>query len=300
MKKPLSVLILCLGIFQFAIKASAQVSLSVGISVHTAPPAIPVYTQPPCPTPGYLWTPGYWYYGPTGYYWVPGVWIAPPSPGLLWTPGYWGFTGGIYRWHAGYWGAHVGFYGGINYGFGYGGVGYGGGAWAGNVFRYNTSVTNVNTTVIHNTYIDKTVINNNNVVVNRNSFNGTGGVTAQPTQQERSYENQRHVSATSLQQSHETNAGSNRNQLASSNGGHPRTMAMDGVNGQRFNQQGQVAAHHVAPGQPRPQNMDQNNGRGRAAGRPAPNAQEQQSINRMQRGENRPAHEQRHNEHTRR
>ena len=26
--------------------------------------------------------------------------------------------------NAGYWGPHVGFYGGINYGYGYGGVGY--------------------------------------------------------------------------------------------------------------------------------------------------------------------------------
>ena len=26
-------------------------------------------------------------------------------------------------WHAGYWGPHVGFYGGVNYGYGYGGVG---------------------------------------------------------------------------------------------------------------------------------------------------------------------------------
>jgi hypothetical protein len=40
--------------------AKAQIAVGVGISVHVAPPAIPVYVQPPCPVEGYLWTPGYW------------------------------------------------------------------------------------------------------------------------------------------------------------------------------------------------------------------------------------------------
>src|ERR1700744_5898016 len=118
----------------------AQVSGGVGLSIRLAPPALPVYTQPPCPVDGYLWTPGYWSYGPDGYYWVPGVWVAPPRVGVLGTPGYWGFEGGAYAWHAGYWGPPVGFYGGINYGFGYGGVGFVGGSWFGGGFRYNTAV----------------------------------------------------------------------------------------------------------------------------------------------------------------
>src|SRR5580698_105131 len=133
--------------------ASAQIS--VGISVHVGPPALPVYTQPPCPTEGYLWTPGYWGWRTEGYYWVPGVWVAPPRVGVFWTPGYWGFAGGLYGWHAGYWGPHVGFYGGINYGYGYGGVGFFGGRWVGGGFRYNTAVMNVNTTIVHNTYVDR-------------------------------------------------------------------------------------------------------------------------------------------------
>ncbi len=115
----------------------------VNVSITVAPPALPIYAQPACPTEGYLWTPGYWAYGPAGYFWVPGVWVAPPQLGFLWTPGYWGFASGIYRWHAGYWGPHVGFYGGINYGFGYGGVGFYGGRWEGGVFRYNTAVWRV-------------------------------------------------------------------------------------------------------------------------------------------------------------
>jgi len=87
------------------------------------PPPLPEYSQPDCPGDGYLWTPGYWSYAPQGYYWVPGVWARPPETAFLWTPGYWGFVGGSYRYHYGYWGPHIGFYGGINYGFGYVGVG---------------------------------------------------------------------------------------------------------------------------------------------------------------------------------
>src|SRR6202007_1231013 len=86
----------------------------VSVSVTIAPPELPVYAQPLCPGEGYIWTPGYWAYGPEGYYWVPGVWVQPPMVGVLWTPGYWGFVGGVYRWNAGYWGPHVGFYGGVN------------------------------------------------------------------------------------------------------------------------------------------------------------------------------------------
>ena len=66
-----------------------------------------------------MWTPGYWAWGNDGYYWVPGTWVPAPAVGLLWTPGYWGWSGGYYRWNVCYWGPHVGFYGGVNYGFGY-------------------------------------------------------------------------------------------------------------------------------------------------------------------------------------
>src|ERR1700733_8947635 len=173
-----------------AIPALSHAQVGVGVAITVAPPPLPVYVQPPCPTAGYLWTPGYWGYGPGGYYWVPGVWVSPPRIGLLWTPGYWGFSGGIYAWHGGYWGPHVGFYGGVNYGFGYGGFGFVGGGWAGGVFRYNTAVVNVNTAVIRNVYVDRTVINNR--VVSRASFNGPGGVMAQPRPEERAWEHEQH------------------------------------------------------------------------------------------------------------
>ncbi|WP_446743389.1 YXWGXW repeat-containing protein [Silvibacterium acidisoli] len=240
----------CLNLFLallfFAAPIACAAQAAIGVSIRIAPPALPVYTQPPCPTPGYLWTPGYWAYATSGYYWVPGVWVAPPHPGLLWTPPYWGLAGGVYAFHAGYWGPHVGFYGGINYGFGYGGIGFAGGAWAGSVFRYNTAVVNVNTTVIHDTYVNRTVINN--TVVNRTSFNGPGGVAVQPNVQERMAMNEQHFQPTANQFSHQQTASQDRSQWASSNGGRPGTTAMNSVNGARFNQQGRIA-QGVASGQ---------------------------------------------------
>src|ERR1700730_18232975 len=99
------------------------------VSVAIAPPLLPIYSQPLCPGAGYIWEPGYWAYGDYGYYWVPGTWELAPFIGALWTPGYWGLGNGVYVWNDGYWGPHVGFYGGINYGFGYIGTGYVGGYW---------------------------------------------------------------------------------------------------------------------------------------------------------------------------
>src|SRR5579863_2232118 len=151
----------------------------VEVRATEAPPPLPDYEQPPCPEDGYLWTPGYWAWGGGGYYWVPGTWVQPPQVGVLWTPGYWGFVGGVYLFHAGYWGPHVGFYGGVNYGFGYTGSGYEGGYWNNGAFFYNRYVNNIGNNVNITNVYNKTVVNNiNNSTV---SYNGPGGVTARPT-----------------------------------------------------------------------------------------------------------------------
>src|ERR1700761_3724038 len=103
--------------FALATTAVPQAATAgVFVSVNVAPPALPIYAQPPCPGDGYIWTPGYWAYGDAGYYWVDGAWVYPPYVGGLWTPGYWGWGGGGYFWHAGYWGRSIGYHGGINYG----------------------------------------------------------------------------------------------------------------------------------------------------------------------------------------
>lgn len=204
--------------------AASNAQIAIGISVRIGPPVLPVYVQPVCPAPGYIWTPGYWAYGDDGYYWVPGTWVLAPEPGFLWTPGYWGFGDDLYIWHAGYWGPHVGFYGGINYGYGYTGVGFWGGEWRGREFVYNRAVTNVNVTVIHNTY-NRTVINNN-TTINRVSFNGgNGGTTARATGEEMKAEREHHVTATQEQMRHEHAASTNREQFASVNHGRPAVAA---------------------------------------------------------------------------
>jgi YXWGXW repeat-containing protein len=200
----------------------ASAFAGVFVQVTVGPPALPVYAQPPCPGDGYIWTPGYWAYGPDGYYWVPGTWVLAPEPGLLWTPGYWGWSAGFYVWHPGYWGPHVGFYGGINYGFGYLGVGYAGGYWEGRNFYYNRTVNNINITNVH--IYNKTVINN--VTVNRVSYNGGhGGVMARPSHDEMRWEHERHFEATGMQREHEHGAAGNRELLASVNHGKPSVAA---------------------------------------------------------------------------
>jgi hypothetical protein len=205
----------------FAAPSFAQ----IGISVSFGPPALPVYEQPACPGDGYLWTPGYWGYADSdGYYWVPGTWIEAPQPGYLWTPGYWGWGGNAFLFHTGYWGPQIGFYGGINYGYGYTGRGYEGGRWDNGHFFYNREVNNVNVTVVHNNVYSKTVINN--TTINRVSYNGgNGGVEARATSQEESAERGRHVGPVAAQTQHVEAARNNPELRASANQGRPPIAA---------------------------------------------------------------------------
>jgi len=208
----------------------ASVFAEVGISINIAPPVLPVVEQPPCPVEGYIWTPGYWAWGAGGYYLVPGVWVAPPSVGLLWTPPWWGWNNGVYVFNEGYWGPTVGFYGGINYGYGYFGDGYWGGRWEGNVFRYNTAVTRVNTTVVHNTFVDRSVVSRQ-VNASHASFNGSNGVKAEPTAEQRAAaENAQKTPPTSQQLARQEAASKDRNLQASVNHGHPNAEAIKSFN----------------------------------------------------------------------
>jgi WXXGXW repeat (2 copies) len=211
------------GLALAAIPMASFAFVSVGISITVAPPALPVYVQPPCPAVGYIWTPGYWAYGDDDYYWVPGTWVLAPTPGFLWTPGYWGWGNGIYAWHEGYWGPHVGFYGGVNYGYGYGGVGFEGGYWRGGAFYYNRSVANLGGVHVTNVY-NKTVVNNVNVT--RVSYNGgEGGLRSRPTSHELAAEHDHHVAFTPMQRNQEHAAFTNHDLRASVNQGKPRIAA---------------------------------------------------------------------------
>jgi hypothetical protein len=225
-----------LALLILAIPASSLAGVFVSVTI--APPLLPVYAQPPCPGDGYIWTPGYWAWGPDGYYWVPGTWVMPPAVGLLWTPGYWGWSEGVYIWHAGYWGPHIGFYGGVNYGFGYFGTGYTGGYWRGRTFFYNRSVNNVRITNVH--IYNRTVINN--VTVNRVSYHGgPGGINARATRAQVIAARQHHFAPTHMQLQHEHGAASNRAFLASENHGRPPVAAT--ARPGEFHGRGVVASH---------------------------------------------------------
>jgi hypothetical protein len=237
-------LVRTLALLLFAAIAGVSEASAQLVSITIAPPVLPVYEQPPIPGPGYIWTPGYWAWGDDGYYWVPGTWVLPPAVGLLWTPGYWGWRDGIYVWNAGYWGPHIGFYGGINYGFGYTGVGYAGGFWRGGVFQYNRTVNNFGGVHITNAY-SKTVINNTNVT--NVSFNGgAGGTNAKATPQELAAANEQHMPPTQAQTQHQNLASTNPAMHASNNGGHPQVAATSHAG--QFNGPGVVGAKTAATG----------------------------------------------------
>jgi hypothetical protein len=196
----------------------------IGIRVAIGPPVLPFYDQSICPGDGYLWTPGYWAYDDSisDYYWVPGTWVMAPEEGYLWTPGYWGWGEGGYFFNDGYWGPEVGFYGGIDYGFGYWGGGYGGGRWDHGHFFYNSSVNNLSGGSFHNVYNERIEVNNGSRV----SFNGgSGGVNAHPTSQQEAATNQRHIPAVAAQTEHAQAARANPAQRAGVNHGSPAIAA---------------------------------------------------------------------------
>ena len=221
----------------------AQVDADLDVRVDVEPPPLPVYDQPQIPGDGYLWVPGYWAWDDdTGYYWVPGTWVLPPEPELLWTPAYWGWDDGAYVYHAGYWGPHIGFYGGINYGFGYTGEGYEGGYWRGGAFFYNRTVNNITNVSVTNVYNRTVVVNN---VTNVSYNGGAGGTTARSTQAQIAAASEHHVVATSEQVRHVEMASRDPALSLNRNGGHPAVAATG--HAALFTGSGVIAAH---PGQP--------------------------------------------------
>ena len=246
---------------------SAASFAQVGVFITIAPPPLPIYQQPYCPGEGYLWTPGYWAYDYdfSDYYWVPGTWVMAPEIGFLWTPAYWGWGGGRFIFYEGYWGQRVGFYGGINYGYGYSGEGYEGGRWEHDRFFYNRSVNNVNITEIHNVY-NTTIINN--TTVNRVSYNGgNGGINRGPRKEEKAAARERHIAPVAIQAQHAREARSNPEQRASVNLGKPAVAATPrpGDFKDRAVVPAKAAGAPYTPpanrggNQPRPENRSENN-----------------------------------------
>jgi hypothetical protein len=218
-------LLLALGIVgMLVVAAPSYAQIGFGVAVSIAPPELPVYDQPFCPGDDYIWNPGYWDWDAdeSDYFWVPGTWVLAPEPGFFWTPGYWEWRDTGYFWTAGYWGPVVGFYGGIDYGFGYFGHGFVGGRWEGGHFFYNRSVANVNGNIVRNTYEERVDERN----VTRASFNGgRGGVEARPTSQEEAAARERHIGPIAAQTQHVQEARGNRELHASVNHGAPAIAA---------------------------------------------------------------------------
>jgi hypothetical protein len=216
-------LLLVAGALLLSTPSFAQIG--VGVSVGVAPPELPVYEQPICPGDGYIWTPGYWAWD-GDYYWVPGTWVLAPEPGFLWTPGYWGWGGSGFFFNEGYWGLGVGFYGGINYGFGYFGHGYEGGRWENGHFFYNTAVNRVDGNSIHNVYNARVSENGNRV-----SFNGgNGGINERATSEEESAARGRRTGPASAQTQHANSARNDGQQRFSANHGAPPMTATSRAN----------------------------------------------------------------------
>jgi hypothetical protein len=186
------------------------------------PPPLPETDQPPMPAYGYEWTPGAWSWNPdiNDYYWTPGAWVLPPAIGLFWTPGYWAWDDGVYLYNAGYWGPHVGFYGGIDYGFGYWGHGYDGGYWRGRTFYYNRAYNNIGRLHINALYERRAPGDRRG---GRASYNGgPGGVVATKGADERLADRDSHIAATNDQARHSRDAAQDPALRASVNHGHPR------------------------------------------------------------------------------
>ena len=211
------------------------------------------------PGDGYIWTPGYWSWNvdDSAYYWVPGTWVLAPNVGDLWTPGYWGFENQGYLWHIGYWGPRVGFYGGLNYGYGYNGNGYQGGRWERGQFSYNRAISHVDANVVHHVYGSALARQDFRAYP---SFNGgRAGAPQRPTRDQRDFQTQPHSGPNPDQVQHEHNAVALPTQRATGSHGVPQVAAtprpsaftMPGVEPIRAPQR------QMAPGRQLPQRQEQ-------------------------------------------
>jgi len=212
-------LLFAMMVLVFTPAASAQM-----YTVRFGPPPLPYYDQPQIPGDGYIWSPGYWSWDDDydDYYWVPGTWVEPPEQGLLWTPGYWGWNGDGYSYNEGYWAPQVGWYGGVNYGYGYNGEGYYGGRWENGRFYYNRSCNNLNPSVVRYVYVSPVREDREN----RISYNGgQGGISRRPRPEDERAEHERHIPPAPAQRQQVQLARANPQLRASENRGKPPVAA---------------------------------------------------------------------------
>ncbi len=217
----------CATLILFAVSAGGFVSpasaqMPIAVSAPVAPPPLPAYAQPALPGAGYLWIPGYWAWQAGEYFWVPGYWSKPPRAGLYWTPGYWAWDDADhdYLFFNGYWSPKVGFYGGVDYGFGYAGDGYNGGHWQGGQFLYNRDENNVAGTHVAS-FAEPSSGKASPVAFN----GGAGGVQAFPTPEQLLMARDRRVRRTPEQIRQQDLASRLTTQRYDQNGGRPPIAA---------------------------------------------------------------------------
>ena len=102
--------LLLFAVSVLAISATSFAQIGVCRS-RSARPLCRCRNKPPCPAPGYLWTPGYWAGLPRRRRLLLGAGYMGYGPGSrfpLDSP-WWGRAGGVFAFHEGYWGPHVGF-----------------------------------------------------------------------------------------------------------------------------------------------------------------------------------------------
>ena len=117
-------------------------------------------------------------------------------------------------------GAHIGFYGGINYGFGYAGA-LAGGRWENGQFFYNRAVNNLGAAPVTRVYNQRIAINN--TTIDRVSYNsGQGELQVKPTPEQEQVAAERRIAATPAQVTQVRTASINPEQFHSTNRGDRR------------------------------------------------------------------------------
>jgi hypothetical protein len=156
----------------------------------------------------------------------------------------------LYVFHDGYWGAHIGYYGGVNYGFGYGGIGFAGGIWRGGVFSYNTAVMHIGVGGGWggHFYEDRGAVDRGFVARDSHvAFSGgPGGIHHDPTPEERVAEHDQHRGPSEVQQHHAEAARADKASYAKNNGGHPANAAVAHPLGASHGAESHAAASHGA------------------------------------------------------
>jgi hypothetical protein len=211
---------------------------------------------------------------------------------------------------------------------------FAGGEWRGGAFAYNSAVANFGAVHVTNVYNNTSIVQQNTVVnTMHTSFNGPGGVAAQPTAQEQQFASEQHTPPTANQIAHQTAASQDRAQLASINHGTPGTLAastpaayhqtatqhaqtqpitaadraMTGPNGREANQDqrisnglktGQMTSGEAARADRTQANIDRQVHNDRAANGGTLTGQEKQQISGEQNAASRQIYNEKHNSNT--